>query len=117
MLPTRTALLVLEVSPQHQVLTAARDFAPPSVKRKTDDHLSYSEMVSKSASQLAVCDDSNQVLEQIGVNTAKVTSLCEKVKTELITLGAEPEICTIFTDLCEAINASMTLRLSLPSIS
>ena len=99
--PNRFASLRGE-SPAPSADCGAR-FRSPSVNRKTDDHLSYSEMVSKSASQLAVCDDSNQVLEQIGVNTAKVTSLCEKVKTELITLGAEPEICTIFTDLCEAI--------------
>ena len=39
----------------------------------------------------------------LSVNTAKVTSLCDKVKGELVTLGAEPEICTIFTDLCDAI--------------
>ena len=44
-----------------------------------------------------------EFLEQLSVNTAKVTSLCEKAQRELVTLGAEPEICTIFTDLCEAI--------------
>ena len=47
-------------------------------------------------SQVPAQQVNNEVLDMIGVNTAKVTSLCEKVQGELVTLGAEPEICTIF---------------------
>ena len=82
-----------------------RRFRSPSVKRKNDDAVSYSDMVSIGLppSQVPAQQVNNELLDMIGVNTAKVTSLCEKVQGELVTLGAEPEICTIFTDLCEAI--------------
>ena len=82
-----------------------RRFRSPSVKRKNDDAVSYSDMVSIGLppSQVPSQQVNNELLDMIGVNTAKVTSLCEKVQGELVTLGAEPEICTIFTDLCEAI--------------
>ena len=60
-------------------------------------------MASKNISQDTESEDSAQALELIGISTGKVTSLCEKVKAELVTLGAEPEICTIFNYLCEAI--------------
>ena len=80
-----------------------RRFQSPSVKRKPNDSLSYSAIASKNIVQVGVNDSNAQTIELIGVNAAKVNSLCEKFKGELITLGAEPEICTIFTDLCEAI--------------
>ena len=80
-----------------------RRFRSRSVKRKPDDNPSYSSIVGKNLTQSANSDENAKTLDLIGVNTAKVTSLCEKVQGELITLGAEPEICTIFTDLCEAI--------------
>ena len=60
-------------------------------------------MASKNLFQEVATPSNPQLLEQIGVNAAKVSSLCDKVKVELATLGAEPEICTIFNDLCEAI--------------
>ena len=78
-------------------------FRYPSVKRKTEENVSYSEAAAKNLPQVLSHVDSAQVLEKVGVSTAKVNSLCDKVRTELVTLGAEPEICTIFTDLCEAI--------------
>ena len=80
-----------------------RRFRSPSVKRKPDEQVSYSSMVSKNLPEQNVSLVQSQALEQVGINTAKVTSLCEKVQSELVSLGAEPEICTIFTDLCEAI--------------
>ena len=78
-------------------------FRSPSVKRKPEDSNSYLAMASKNISQDTESEDSAQALELIGISTGKVTSLCEKVKAELVTLGAEPEICTIFNYLCEAI--------------
>ena len=78
-------------------------FRYPSVKRKTEENVSYSEAAAKNLPQVLSHVDSAQVLEKVGVSTAKVNSLCDKVRTELVTLGAEPEICTIFTNLCEAI--------------
>ena len=80
-----------------------RRFRSTSVKRKPDDSISYSAMASKNVSKVNVNDTNSQTLDMIGLNAAKVTSLCEKVQVELATLGAEPEICTIFNDLCEAI--------------
>ena len=78
-------------------------FRYPSVKRKTEESVSYSDATAKNLPQVQSHVDSAQVLEIVGVSTAKVNSLCDKVRTELVTLGAEPEICTIFTNLCEAI--------------
>ena len=75
----------------------------PSVKRKPEDSASYSAAVSRNILLESEKVSNCEFLEQLSVNTAKVTSLCEKVQRELVTLGAEPEICTIFTDLCEAI--------------
>ena len=83
--------------------TENRRFRSPSTKRKPDDQASYAAMVSKGIPTGADSQVDSLTLDLIGVNTAKVTSLCDKVKTELTTLGAEPEICTIFTDLCDAI--------------
>ena len=82
---------------------SGRRFRSPSVKRKPDDNLSYSFVAGKNLSHGTPPQDNSQALELVSINAAKVTSLCEKVKTELSTLGAEPEICTIFNDLCEAI--------------
>ena len=84
-------------------IDSGRRFRSPSVKRKPDEHSSYSSMVSKNLPEQNVSLVQSQALEQVGINTAKVTSLCEKVQSELVSLGAEPEICTIFTNLCEAI--------------
>ena len=82
---------------------SGRRFRSPSVKRKTDETVSYANVASSGLPQVTITNDNSQFLESLMVNTAKVTSLCEKVQGELVTLGAEPEICTIFTDLCEAV--------------
>ena len=81
----------------------SRRFRSTSVKRKTDEAFSYSQVTGKNLPQVQVTEDNSELLDKLGVSTAKVNSLCEKVKLELETLGAEPEICTIFNDLCEAI--------------
>ena len=80
-----------------------RRFRSPSVKPKPEDPSSYAAMASKNLSSISAPQVDDQTLEQVGINSAKVTSLIDKVKTELVTLGAEPEICTIFNELCEAI--------------
>ena len=95
-----------------------RRFRSPSVKRKTAENVSYSEVTARNVPQVQVVDDGAQLLEKVGVSTAKVNSLCEKVKGELATLGAEPEICTIFSDLCDAIkciNETQTLLAEIKS--
>ena len=85
-------------------LDLGRRFRSPSTKRKPDDNTSYSAILGKNLSQSINSEENTLLLDKIGVNTAKVNSLCEKVQKELTTLGAEPEICTIFNDLCEAIS-------------
>ena len=95
-----------------------RQFRSPSVKRKTAENVSYSEVTVRNVPQVQVVDDGAQLLEKVGVSTAKVNSLCEKAKGELVTLGAEPEICTIFSDLCDAIkciNETQTLLAEIKS--
>ena len=78
-------------------------FRSPSVKRKPEDSASYSAVVNRNILQESEKVSNCEFLEQLSVNMAKVTSLREKVQNKLVTLGAEPEICTIFNDLCEAI--------------
>ena len=80
-----------------------RRFRSTSVNPKPEDPSSYAAMASKILSSISAPQVDDQTLEQVGINSAKVTSLIDKVKTELVTLGVEPEICTIFNDLCEDI--------------
>ena len=77
-----------------------RRFRSPSVKPKPEDPSSYAAMASKNLSSISAPQVDDQ---QVGIISTKVTSLIDKVKTELVTLGVEPEICTIFNDLCEDI--------------
>ena len=67
---------------------SGRRFRSPSVKRKPNDNLSYSFIAGKNLTQGTPPQDNSQALELVSINAAKVTSLCEKVKTELSTLGA-----------------------------
>ena len=94
---------------------SSRRFRSPSVKRKPDEPISYSSMVSKSLPSNSTPLIDPQTVEQVGINTAKVTSLIDKVKSELVSTGALPEIINIFSDICEAIkcvNDSQQLLIS-----
>ena len=73
-------------------LDLGRRFRSPSTKRKPDDNTSYSAILGKNLSHSINSEENTLLLDKIGVNTAKVSSLCEKVQKELTTLGAEPEI-------------------------
>ena len=90
-------------SPAPQASDNGRRFRSPSVKRKPEEGASYSSVVSGGSSQVTDSSTHTHTMEQIECNTAKVNSLCEKVQTGLINTGAEPAICALFTDLCEAI--------------
>jgi hypothetical protein len=70
-----------------------------SVKRKSDDTVSYARAVTGSQAQQSMAPEK---IEEITVNIAMVTSLCEKAETAMDNV-ADPVVKDILSDLCKAV--------------
>ena len=74
----------------------------PSTKRKLDMEVSYASVVGTNSDVHSQAEA--DALELLDVNTAKVSTMCTKVATDLENCSADPRLVSIMTDLCEAVS-------------